>query len=734
MYLPIAFGRARGLHGPAHMVRRSALPIAFTAVATLFGGSADGHQLRGYVSQAGLDFISEQVPALVPKDIYPDPISKDIACMTATQRNTHVALEVHDFAITIPQEGRLRLYLNISADGEGELNVDDAYACFGEMTCQDQIYVHDARATIDFDIMIDGGKPKAVFQSVDLQLSEDDIDLNFSGCAADDIVNWGIDFAKEYLTDMLLEKVEGMAKDALGPKVEEMLGGIGAFSGQIQSMDITAALQDLFVKQGGVDIGVDVGLSSMFEPAECVRDHDPGAPSDLAGDLPDLSQVASQLGLALNFGLVNNALYQVWRQGLTCITGDSLAALGIQIPTEHIMQLLPGFPPGTTLDMEMRLAKPPRLTSTSGSDDVDTLDMVAVIEGVELKLIGHLPDGSDKTIDVGMDVSATMALGIDPSTNAMLATPVGMEVTRMDIDQVYAAETGLDSARLLQVVHEQMLPKLLDKFGAMPVTGPVFSKGEYAVILRGIGNNEAFLSVNADLFHIPTDDIGLPETSIIEYPTGPVSVANSQVRVSRVDGMIPTELLRYEVTVNGEPRPLTYVRKFPVGVAGESATYDVQVRAVDLAGNTDDTPASVQVTVDGIAPVVYLEGERVRDMDGGSTELSWTMTDDLTDAALLGARVEVYEVKDETDLLSREHVETIELGPGVTTATVEIADGAMYQAEVHVSDAVGNESIATVLLDSKNGCGCSTGGGSTGATSLLLGLGVLLVLRRRRRG
>ena len=155
-------GRARGLHSAAHMVRRTALPFAFAAAATLIGGSAYGHQLRGYVSQAGLDFISEQVPALVPKDIYPDPISKDIACMTATQRNTHVALEVHDFAITIPQEGRLRLYLNISADGDGELNVDDAYACFGEMTCQDQITSTTPAATIDFDIMIDGGKPKAV--------------------------------------------------------------------------------------------------------------------------------------------------------------------------------------------------------------------------------------------------------------------------------------------------------------------------------------------------------------------------------------------------------------------------------------------------------------------------------------------------------------------------------------------------------------------------------------------
>jgi hypothetical protein len=716
------------------MLARRTVPLATAAVLSLAAGGAHAdHQLRGYVSQSGLDFISAQVPDLVPKDLYPGPMSKDFACMTATQRNTHIALEVLDFAITIPEEGSLRLYLNVSADGDGELEVDDAYACFGSMTCQDQLMVHDARATIDFDIMIDGGKPTAVFKGVDLELSEDDLDLNFSDCPADDIANWGIDFAKEYLTDMLLEKIEGMAKDTLGPKLEEMLGGVGAFEGQIQATQFSAALTDLFVKQGGIDIGVDVGLTSMFEPAECVRDFDEGAPQDLAGDLPDLSQVASHLGLALNFGLVNSALYQVWRQGLTCINGNTLAALGIHIPTEHITQLLPGFPPGTTLDMEMRLTRPPRLAGAGGNDDVDTLDMQAMIEGVEVKLIGHLPDGSDKTIQVGMDARVAMALGIDPGNNAMVATPVGMEITRMDVDQVYAAETGLDAARLLQVVHEQMLPKLLAKFGAMPVTGPVFSKGEYAVILRGIGNNEAFLSLNADLFHIPADDIGQPETSIIEYPTGPVSVANSMVRVSAVDGMIPTELLRYNVSVNGEARPLTYIRRFPVGVAGESGTYQVQVAAVDLSGNTDDSPASVEVTVDGIAPVLYLEGERMREMDGGSTELTWTMTDDMTDSVLLGARVELYEVKDETDLLSRELVKTIELGPGATAATVDIEDGAMYQAEVHVTDAVGNESIATVLLDSKNGCGCRATGGSSAASSLLLCLGVLLLLRRRRR-
>jgi MYXO-CTERM domain-containing protein len=700
----------------------------------LTAGTAHGHQLRGHISQSGLDFIAEQIPSLVPKDLYPEDITKPFSCMTAIQRDTHLALEVHDFSITIPEPGRLRLYLNVSADGTGELFVDDPFACFGEMTCQNQIMVHDARATFDFDIMLEDGQPSAVFRSVDLQLSEDDIDLNFSGCAADDIANWMIDFAKEYVTGFLLDKAEEMAKEKLGPKVAEMLGGVGVFEGRVGSTDVAAALTDLFVRDAGVELGATVDLTSMYEPAECVREYDTGDPSDHEGDAPSLTDIASHVGLALNFGLVNDALYHVWRRGLTCLTGNHLEALGVHLDTDHILALLPGFPAGSSLDLEMKLTRPPRMQATGGNDDVDSLDLVAVIEGIEVKLIGHLPDGSDKTIDIGMDVRATMALGVDPGTNAMVATPVGVEITRMAMDQAYAAEVGVDSVRLMQVVHDHMLPKMLAKFDKMPVTGPVFAAGEFAVILRGVGNNEAFLSLNADLFRIPANDIGAPETSIIEYPFGPVSPTTSTIRVSGVDGMIPTELLQYTVTINGEAKKATYVRSFNVGAPGESGVYEVQVSALDLSGNSDPTPASVQVTVDGIAPKVVMPGERFRKMDGGSTDLTWTMSDDMTDAALLGARIELYQVTDESDLLAVEHLETIELPPGATSATVAIEDGKMYRAELHVTDAVGNVTVAAVVLDSENACGCSAGGGSTGATTLLLGVGLVgLFFRRRRR-
>src|SRR5690606_41745016 len=97
-------------------------------------------------------------------------------------------------------------------------------------------------------------------------------------CALDDIANWMIDFAKQYVTDMLLAKAEQMARDALGPRVQEILGGIGTFYGSIGSTDFTAALAALNVLAGGVDIGAEVDLSSKYPAAECVLDWDPGEP------------------------------------------------------------------------------------------------------------------------------------------------------------------------------------------------------------------------------------------------------------------------------------------------------------------------------------------------------------------------------------------------------------------------------------------------------------------------
>ncbi|HKE14574.1 MAG TPA: MYXO-CTERM sorting domain-containing protein, partial [Kofleriaceae bacterium] len=153
----------------------------------------------------------------------------------------------------------------------------------------------------------------------------------------------------------------------------------------------------------------------------------------------------------------------------------------------------------------------------------------------------------------------------------------------------------------------------------------------------------------------------------------------------------------------------------------------------------DGTPASVQIEVDGISPEVVVDGERVRDMRDGesehTTDLTWRMSDDHTDAGQLVPRIEIYQVTDPTDLLSAEHIDTIELAPGATSGTVALSGNALYRAELHVVDSVGNESVSAVLLDasSEDGGGCSAAGGTGGGAGAALLLAALAWLAARAR-
>jgi hypothetical protein len=690
------------------------------------------YDVRGYVSATGLEFIAEQVPSLVPSELEAPELSQELACITATQRQTKISLDVQEFSLTIPAEGQLRLEIALSAEGEGELFVDNAVACFGSLTCQDKITVTDARAIIDFDVAVAEGRPSIAFRAVDLQLSKDNIDLEFSGCVVGDIAETVIDFAKGFVFDFIVGKVEEIAVSELGPMVEEMLAGVTSFSGSFPTpfgtYEVGAALDEVSVQAGGIGLGARIDLSSPDEAAECVAEYDVGEPGVHEGEPVDLTGAVSHIGLAVNLGLVEDALYNVWRQGLTCISGDQLEALGIELPIEKIEAIMPGFPPGTRLAIEARLTRPPRMAGAAQEEDGVAMNMA--VEGVEVVLRGEMPDGGEREVKIGLDAEASAAVGVDPASNALVATPGQVALNRLEMDQVSVAELGFDVARMTEVLRDHMMPKLLAELGPLPLTGPVFRAGPlpFAVILRGMDNNEAYMSVQADLFRIPDEDPGAPETTILDYPRQLVSPAEAIVQVSGTDGLIPTELLQYQVTVNDEARPPSYIKRVNIGEVGASGTYKVQVAALDLSGNADGSPASVELEVDGVAPEVVVDGERTRRMgegkQGKSTELTWRMEDDYTAPEDLAARIELYQVTDPSDLLAVEHVRTIDLGAGATSGTIEVEQGALYRAELHVADSVGNETVSAILLDaSTDGGGCSaSGGGGGGVLALLLAL------------
>ena len=708
--------------------------LAAVAVLALTAQTAAAHDLRGYVSASGIEFIERQVPSYVPSRVNAPRIEKSFACMDAVQYNTVVDIDVQNLDISLPETDVLRVDLTLGVHATGNLDIDDPYVCAGFAACKDRLDLDSGRAIIDFAMSIEGGMPRVSLRNLELLISEEDIDVTISDCAIDGVANTMIGFAREWLLGYLLNKAEEMAEMNVGPMLEGMLAGFMRQELKLGSADVGVALEELSIDPSGLQLAIDVDAYNDLDPAECIGGADPGEPARHEGTPPNFSaSMGAHLGLAVNFGLIDDVFYHVWRRGLTCLTGDHLEALGLHIDYEHISAMLPGFPAGTEFGLDIKLARPPRIVGRASSD----ASVGVVIEGLEVKIIGTLPDGSERAVGMSMDLEAAATVAVDPTTNALVLRMDSAEMKSMRFDQQGAAQLGFDPAQLRTVMNTMLVPTMLRKMGDMPMTGSMFAFGEYAIILRNLDTaSEAYLTAEVDLFRAPADDTGVPDTAILESPAGLVSPATARVRVGGTDPEIPSELLRYEVVIDGVAQPLSPITAFAVGEAGVTRTYRVEVAAVDLSGNTDATPATLELTVDGIAPKVLIIGDRSKDQpEGGLVPLTWSSTDDTTPESALSTTLKVYRIVDPQDALSAELIEEIPLPVGATSAEVNVAQGNLYRVEVEVTDQAGNTSSSALLLDAgTGGCLCNAGGNPGDAVPMALAFfGLLLIGGRRRR-
>jgi MYXO-CTERM domain-containing protein len=691
------------------------------------------HDVQTFVSQKGLDFIAKEAPNYVPKVLQPPTFSKSLACVDFQQRNTTIALSVDDLQITMPSDGRVRIQIDFSGGASGELYADDIYACFGEVTCQDSLNLHTARAVLEYDLMVVDGKTRAIARNTDLSINPSDFQFQLSDCGfTGQALTSAVDFTEEWLLTYVEAMVADLAEENLGPMIEDMLDGF-TFEGSLSLASYKATLKDLELTNGGLSMGIDADILDRFAPAPCVERFDQGGPSDLAGVAPDLvGPNAFDANMTFNLGLINKGFYTFWRRGLLCLTDQHIRALGVDLDLNMVGTLLPGFPPGTRFSFEITMEDYPRMRPHDSSDSQVSFHL----GGVNIDLHGDRPDGTRNTLHVEVDMAATARIGINPSSNAIFAELDDAVIERMVMeDERKATGDGFDVARITQMVHDHILPKLLREMGPVPLTGPTFAFGQYAVLLREMSTNDAYMKAGIDLFKIPDDDTGAPDTQIVDYPTGITNPHDALIHVNGSDAEIPAELLQYQVSINGEKQDPNFVRAYKVGEAGQTDTYQFSVAAVDLNGNIDPTPVEVEVTVDGISPQVIISGPRTRKAEEGPAEIHWSMSDDLTAGEALPVRVEIYEVEDPTDALSTRLLRTMELAPGATSAIVELDQpGGLYRVEVHASDEAGNDSMSSMLLTVASTGGCSVGGkGAAGnAGLLLLALGLFVAGRRKK--
>lgn len=708
---------------------------AVAAVLGLSAASAHAHDLTGHVSTSGIDFLEVQLPTYVPTHIEPPELTQTLfTCpgdrpVNLTQYDTNVDLAVNAFDLSVPSDDTLRVDLNISAWADGQAFIENPFLCFGSTTCQDHMSIEGARAVIDFGLSVSpSGDARVTVDSVELLLAPDDIQFSLSGCAIDDIVNWVVDFAKDWFFDFLVQKVEDIAAEQLAPVLQEMIGGFTQFDGTLGFTSYAARIESVDLDNNGLFVGADADLYSDFPADSCIAANDPGEPASQAGTVPNLtSGPDAHLGVAVNLGLMDDALYQVWRDGMMCMTDDHLRELGLDVHLDIVGLLLPGFEAGTEFSLDAKITEPPRVAATNSSDAELTLHVI----GVEADVIGTAPDGSTKTIHVETDLAATAVVGLDPDLNALVLDIGGAEMTRLLIEE----DIGIDDARIAQLMDDAIIPLLMEEMAQMQITAPIFNFADYYLILRDVHTDVGYAVAKADLFRAPADDTRAPDTSITSSPTGVVNPKTAIVRVSGSDSEVPSELLRYRVTVDGEARDPSYIREFKVGGYGVTKTYQVQVSALDLADNADPSPALTEVTVDGIPPDITIVGDRTRQSDG-AVELEWIIGDDLTADADMVSSIIVYRVLDRTDPANVEVVGTGDFAPGQTAATVDLDPGELYRVEIHVEDGAGNDSRASVMvtvLGDGGGCSASSNGGAgSGALLIIIIIGFVAIARRRR--
>jgi len=688
------------------------------------------HDVHAFLSEKGVSFVENHAASFLPSTIEPEPYTKAVACMDFVQRDTVVNLNLNRLDIQMPAADEIRVALDVSIDVQGELYVDDLYACLGEVTCQDSMSLQGAAAVIDLNVEIVNGQPRVSIRDVDIDLNSDTFEFSLDGCGVTgSALSSVVGFAQDWLLYFAEIQLASMAEENLAPQLEGLLAGL--------SMDdsyVSASIESLSFPNNGILVAAQGGIKRKYEAAECIRAYDDGGPSTETGDsVPNLQDAsASDLSVAVNIGLINQGLYAVWHRGLMCLSSGHLAELGVELDLTHAATLLPGFPAGSAIDMDLTFTKYPKVEGSISSD----AELAVVIEGLQIDLHGDRPDGTRNTLHAELDVRAAARLALDPSTNAIAVQLLDATITRMEIrDERSATEDGYDVARIQQMVHDAILPKIIDGLGTIPVSGAVFATESFAVMLRSMHTSSAYLSVGADLFAIPQNDQEAPDTKILSAPTTVVNPTNARLVLAGSDSEIPEELLQYIITINGVESPPTFLRETTIGQSGSSETYEVQVAAVDLAGNIDPTPATASITVDGTVPVIVVSGPRTRSADEGPVEVRWTMSDDRSEASTLSVRVDVFDLEDPSDALSARLMDSQELAPGTTSTVVELDNvGGVYRVEVHAIDEAGNDAQSSLLLGIASSGGCSAGGqGTSGPLLLLLAMAFAFFGQRRKR-
>jgi hypothetical protein len=350
------------------------------------------------------------------------------------------------------------------------------------------------------------------------------------------------------------------------------------------------------------------------------------------------------------------------------------------------------------------------------------------------------PDGSKGKLQLSTDMAINVDIGIDPSTNAFGFDVSAAQVARLDVAGSSGTILNLDPARMDQVVRDTLMPQVVGQLSALPMTAPVLHSNatpalaDTYVVLNSIGTDARYIYAFANLFEAPASDWQNPDTTLAAVPPALTHPGVTLVTVKGTDDLTPTPLLRFQHRFdNGSWSTPSFTHA--VWAPATDGQHRVEIAAVDLNGNVDDTPVAYSFEVDAHPPVISFVHapdpvERTR-----SFTVDFMASDDRTAVDALQYRWRLRKLDTKTGQTVT--VKDLGFALGPQHFQVDAPSDGSYQLEVAAQDEAGNQSSvqATFAVVADTGCSAAPVGANAGGQGFFgigIVLAVVLVAIRRR--
>jgi len=677
-------GNVGALGGPRRRAAQAAL-VGGLLAAALVPQRVAAEEAAVAISPEGLRFLEQQLPRTVPAT-YPIDASEErelASCMghETTLRVTGGSGRVDLDGLTLrATSGKLVIQLAGRTAGQLAFDLKNIIPCVSpspNIGCSvDFRFEVDAHA--ELTPVLQGGRIRLQSSTVEIDVPPSAVAIEPSGCSRVEsfLIDLAVDELRDRAADALEKRMREVVTDEVLPRLESSLARPLSYQGSTRAaganVSVAASLAELTFDRDTLAASIDLTFAAPAA-TNCTLP-EVAAPATVVAR-PAWSWRGAQLGLALSSSLINRGLWAAWRSGASCFALDAVAGLGAGV-VEATAPPVATMLRGDGLRLKLRF---PAITARFGPGGATGTATLAV-EGVAQVLL-----------DAGTREARLDLISLD-AVDARLETPLP-DAPGQDLGRRLAAVGRALLARLHQRYDGQVAVPL----GVVQQSGGVW--GDSYLYLDRVQTAQDHWVMYLKAFARPDQDQQTPHTIWAEEPLASMRPDAVRLVASGSDDLTPLPLLRFQWRVGGgawSPEPPSFERSYkPAASSGQvlaDGIYDVQVRAVDLNGNSDPQPLSTRFQIDGVAPTVAIAGPVIV---GETLSVQLSAGDNLTPAARVRVSLTIEAAADGTVLY------THPFQANVQQLSDRLPPAGRYRAVALARDEAGNLSDpVTVTFDS----------------------------------